>query len=245
MKILVFGHSDSDGSKLASREDAWPWLVQRDLAERGVEAEVVHKLLFAGPTAVQFVERSLEKESPDVVVVATSTFNVLIQLVSRRVREVLGDRAGDFAMRTEQLVARHPGPSGSRRAVVLAEARKVGRKLVGTRGDFSVDELVSCYEQCFRAIAQQEDVHGIAIGGAAYTSTVWRMNPGAEAQQEVLNAGFHEAAIRHHLDWFSHETLLGGPKSKLPYYHKDGVHTDERSHRLVANPVVELVIARL
>ena len=244
MKILVFGHSDSDGTHLPDPQDAWPWLLHRLLAEQEVDAEVVHKLLFAGPTAPLFVARQLGRESPDVAIVATSTFGVLAKLVSKRVRQRFGERAGRVAVSAERWVARHPGPAGSARANALVQARRVGRRVVGAAGDFSYAELIECYEECFRELAKHEQTHTIIIGGAAYTQAVWRLNPGSEALQAKSNVELKSAALEHRFDWISHEELLGGPANKLPFYQDDGVHTDEESNRLVAEALLPLVLAR-
>ena len=244
MKILVLGHSDSDGSHLPDASDAWPWLLQRLLADQRIAAEVVHKYLFAGPTAAEFVGRQLEKEQPEVVVVATSTFGVLVKSVSKRMRRRFGDRAGNLAGRAERLVARHPGPDGSLRAKALVQVRRVGRRVLGADGDFSYNELLQCYEDCFRAIAKHEETHAVIMGGAAYTKAVWRLNPGSERLQAASNIVLREAALAHRFDWFSHEELLGGLAGKARFYYDDGVHTHEESHRLVAEAVVPLVVAR-
>ena len=244
MKILVFGHSDSDGSHLPDAADAWPWLLKRLLAEREVEAEVVHRLLFAGPTAADFVDRQLDKEAPDMVAVATSTYGVLAKSVSKRMRRRFGDRAGDFAGKAERFVARHPGPAGSLRADVLVRARNAGRRVLGADGDFSYQELLQCYEDIFRAIAKQEQTHAVIIGGAAYTQAVWRLNPGSERLQAASNIVLKEMALGHRFDWLSHEELLGGPANKSPFYYDDGVHTHEESHRLVAAALLPLMLAK-
>lgn len=244
MKLAFFGHSDSAGTRLANPEDACPRVIERLLATHGIDCEVRHRLLFAGPTAAAFLEREVAAEEPDVVVIATSTYGALIKMVSKRMRQRFGERAGDLAARTERFVSRHPGPPGSKRATAFAEARRVGRRLIGTTGDFSEDALADCYADCFLAVARREDVHGIVVGGAAYTDAVWRLNPGAEQAQARMDTRFAASARDHRLDWISHQALLGGPAHKLPYYEPDGVHTDARSHRLLAEAIVAAVLAR-
>lgn len=53
----------------------------------GTGCEVVHRRLFAAPGAPDSVERLVEREGPDLVVVATSTYAVAVRLVSNRMRE--------------------------------------------------------------------------------------------------------------------------------------------------------------
>ena len=89
-----------------------------------------------------------------------------------------------------------------------------------------------------------EDVQSIVIGGAAYTDAVWRVNPGSERKQDECDAQFRAMALEHRFEWVSHQELLGGPQNKLPFYQPDGVHTDERSNRLVAEALLPLLLRR-
>ena len=103
------------------------------MPEAGVETEVVHRLLFAGPSAASFVERQLEKERPDFVVIALSTYGVVVQLVSNRLRERFGQPVASAAERFERFVSRHPARHGSNQERALTAIRRGGRRLIGTR----------------------------------------------------------------------------------------------------------------
>lgn len=243
VKILVFGHSDSDGSHLPDADDAWPWLLRRLLAEQGVEAEVVHKRLFASQTAVAFVERQLDVEQPEFVIIATSTFPCLVKMVSKRVRRRFGARAGAVAGKAERFVARHPGPPGSARARGMLRVRSIGRRLIGTAGDYTFDELVSSYQACFAAVARRERTQAIVIGGAAYTDAIWRLNPGSDVLEAACNEALRRSALTHHFDWVFHEELLGGRGGKASFYMADGCHTLQPAHTLLAAALAPLVLA--
>ena len=244
MKILVLGHSDSDGSRLANPRDGFPSLLQRMLAERGIQADAVHRYLYPGPTAAAFVAKQLERQHPDVVVLATTTHSVVVELVSNRVRERWGERAGRLAERAERAVARRADRLPPRATAVATRLRRAGRRLVGTRPALTEQGLIQSYEDCMMALAQAENVHTIIGGGIGYIGEIQRLNPGIDARQAKLQAKFRAAAEAHHFDWLSHEAVLGGPGTKDKYYQPDGIHTDERSHRLFAEALLPLVLAR-
>ena len=245
LKILVFGHSDSDGSHLTNIDEAWPWLLARRLEDNRVTTSVVHKRLFASRTAVAFVERQLEAESPDVVIVATSTFPCLVRMVSKRVRQRFGSQAGELAGRVERFVARHPGPPGSARARGALRARVLGRRLLGTSGEYTFDDLVKSYQACFAAVARREHIQAIVIGGAAYAEAIWRLNPGSDVLETECSAALQRSALAHHFDWVSHEELLGGRRGKQSYYKADGCHTLAAAHTRLADAVIPLVLREM
>ncbi|MGB4863906.1 MAG: hypothetical protein WBO97_15745, partial [Tepidiformaceae bacterium] len=120
----MLGHSDSDGSRLLNPRDGWPWQLQGLLADAGVDAAVVHRMLFAGSSAAGYVQAQVERERPDVVVLATSTYGVAVRLVSNRVSEVLGSRAGAAAGNVERFMAKHAGHPGSTQRRLTTEVRR-------------------------------------------------------------------------------------------------------------------------
>ena len=243
MKLLVFGHSDSDGRHLDDPANAWPWVSQRMLAEKGVNLEVVHRSLYAGPTAASFVEKQLETHQPDVVVVATTTHNVVVRLVSSKVRARWGDHPARVAERAERWAARQSARDGRRGAAVMA-LRKGARRVLGTLSPMTPNEMVATYAACFDQLARVEDLHTIVGGGIGYIGEIRRLNPGIDAAQASLQRRFRELAEGHRFDWLSHEAVLGGPALKDQYYFPDGMHTDERSQKLFAEALLPLVLTR-
>jgi lysophospholipase L1-like esterase len=243
MKILVFGHSNSDGSMLPDANDGWPWVLRGLLAEAGVQCEVTHKKLFAGPNAAAMLQRTVEKEQPDVVILATSTFGVVVRLMSNRIRERWGERAGRLAQRMEQ----HNWRQRRRRNVIVARAyrplRRTLRRIIGVSATHSVDKLATWYEDCFRTLAQFEDVQGIIITGVGYGPAVDRLNPGWQGPQDQVYARLKPAALSHRFAWVPHEELLGGPEAKLKYFQDDGVHTDAESHQVAAAALAPVILS--
>ena len=246
MKLLVLGHSDSDGSRLADPANGWTWLVQRNVEQQsGIQLETVHKQLFAGPTAVDFVKRQLDREQPDIVILGLSSYGVVVQLASNRVREKYGDRAAELVRRQEVRVAnlsRKLGPRGRR---LLLVPRKAARRLIGTGPAFSFEDLVKCYEDCFHALARREQTHVIIFGGLGYSRELQRLNPRLNELQDEMHRRLQALARELHFDWVRHEEILGGREAKLHYMQPDGVHSNEEGQRLAAEAVAPLVLAQL
>jgi len=245
MKLLVLGHSDSDGTRLPNRDDAWPYVVaDRFRGATGRDMEVVHKLLFAGPSAAAYVQKQLDAEHPDAVVLATSTYGVVVQLVSNRVNERFGPRAARLAARGERLAQRATyrlGPTGSK---PLVSARRLTRRVIGTSPALSFQGLIESYADCMSVLARAEDVETIILGGAGYTRQHQQMNPRLNELQDRAAEEFRRMAERHHFGFVLHEELLGGREHKEGYYQPDGVHTTEASNRLVADAILPLFLER-
>ncbi len=207
----------------------------------GVEASVMHRLLFAAPSAPQFVQRELERQSPDIVVIASSTHGVLLQLASIRVREVLGQRAGSAVAKLERFVSSRGGRPGTVRGDATTRLRRVARRTLRAKSELSAAELVRTYRLCFDVLARAENVHAIVLGGAGYSPAVENESPGWGGLQGEITGRLKLAALEHHFDWLVHEELLGGPEDKLAYFHPDGIHTDERSQQMVAEALLPLI----
>lgn len=246
MKLLVLGHSDSDGSHLRNREDGLTWVLQRRVREEtGVELDTIHKLLFAGPTAVDFTERQLDRENPDIVILGLSVYAVVVELASNRIRERFGDRAGNFVNRQEVRVgalAERLGPRGQR---ALRAPRRVARAMLGTGPAFSFEALLDCYIDLFHCLARREQVHTIIFGGLGFGPELQRLNPRLNERADVFHMRLKTLSDELHFDWTRHEDILGGRQAKLRYFQADGVHSNEGGQRLAAEALLPLVLARL
>ena len=243
MKVVVLGHSNSDGSMLANAADAWPNVLQGVLGEAGVPSELVHRKLFAGPKSAEMLQRIVEREQPDVVVLCTSTFGVVVKLLSNRIKERFGERAGRMASRMEHHNFKNRRRRHPLTIKVFRPIRRAVRKIVGVSPMYSIDTLVGWYEDCFRTLAQFEDVQGIVLTGVGYGPAVERLNPGWQEPQDEVYARLKPAALSHRFTWIPHEDLLGGPVAKLPHFQPDGVHTNEESHRIAAAAIAPVILS--
>ena len=245
MKVLVLGHSNSEGNMLPNPADGWPNLLRGLLREAGIrDAEVIHKRMYAGPSAPDMLRRQVEREQPDVVIVCTSTYGVVVRLISNQVRERWGERAGRMARKVEDYGARRrPRRKPSKTAVrAFLAARKVVRKAIGVLPTHSPEALAGYYEECFRTLAQFESVQGIVLTGVGYGHAVDKLNPGWEGPQNAVYSRLKPEALKHRFTWVPHEELLGGPVEKLPHFFSDGIHTDEESHRLAAAALLPIIL---
>ena len=246
MKVLIFGHSDSDGSQLRDASRGLPRILQQLLAAATeTEVEVRHRVFHAGPSGENFLQKELDSFAPDVALLATSTHPVLVEFVSNRVRERWGLRAGRLAHRAENAISQRTIAAGPATKPAYMALRKTARKVFGARPTMTAEQLIACYEQCMMRLARVEGLHTIIGGGIGYTAETRRKNPNMDALQNMLQDRFRELAALHRFDWLSQEAVLGGPGAKEKYYNSDGIHTDERSQRLFAEALLPLVLARV
>ena len=245
MKVLFFGHSDSDGSQLRERSQGLPTLLRQALAAAtSQDVEVVHRVFHAGPSSESYLQRQLDEHEPDVVVLATSTHPVLVEFVSNRIRERWGVRAGRLAVRAENAISQRSIKAGPVSRPLYSGVRRTARKVLGTRPTMTSDVLMACYEGCMARLARVEQMHTIVLGGVGYVGETRRKNPNMDALQEMFQQRFHAMADSYRFEWLSLEALLGGPGAKEQYYQPDGVHTDERAHRLFAGALTPLLLAK-
>ncbi len=239
--MLVLGHSDSDGTQLTDASDAWPNLVARELP--GLSIELSHRTLFPGRSATRFVEKELAATTPDIVVVAVSSFSAAFEFVSNRLRDLLGNRAASVAIRLEHL-AGDLSVSNQRLHQTTMAPRRVARRLLGARSTSTVEATLNSYRGVIQRLAREESVQTIVFGGKGYTRYHETMNPKMRAIHDLFEAEIGRMAEAHHFDWVFHEALLGGPDAKDQFFLPDGVHCNERSHRLVADAIIPLIARR-
>jgi len=239
--MLVLGHSDSDGSQLADAQDSWPQVVVRGLPELSIELS--HRTLFPGRSATRFIEKELAATTPDIVIVAVSSFSAAFEFVSNRLRDVVGGRAASVAIRLEHL-AGDLSVSHQRVHQATIAPRRVARRLLGARSTSTVEATLSSYQGVIQRLAREENAQTIVLGGKGYTRYHETMNPKMRAIRDLVEAEIGRMAEAHHFDWVFHEALLGGPDAKHQFFLPDGVHCNERSHRLVADAIIPLVGSR-
>ena len=241
LRMLVLGHSDSDGTRLADPADSWPQAVAREIP--GLSIELTHRILFPGRSAARFVENELAASTPDIAVVAVSSFSAAFEFVSNRLREVVGERAARAAIRLEHL-AGDLSVSNQRLHGATIAPRRAARRLLGTRPASTVESALQSYRDVFQRLARDESVHTIVLGGAGYALHHERMNPRMKSVTERFDAELRSAAEDHHFDWVSHAGVMGGRGAKERFIMSDGIHTDEAGQRLVADAVIPLIVRR-
>ena len=239
--MLVLGHSDSDGTRLADAADSWPQVVAREIP--GPSIELTHRILLPGRSATTFVEKELAASTPDIVVVAVSSFSAVFEFVSNRLRDLLGERAASVAVRLEHL-AGDLTVSNQRLHGATIAPRRAARRLLGTRPASTVEATLGSYRGVLLRLAREENVQTIVFGGKGYTRYHETMNPRMRAITDRFSVEVKQMAEDHRFDWLFHEALLGGPDARDRFFLPDGVHTNVRSHRLVADAMMPLITAR-
>jgi hypothetical protein len=245
VKVLVLGHSDCDGEALPDKETTWPCVLERSLRAKEIDATVIHKRLFAGPTAPGFLERQLQRENPDCVVLALSTYGVAVKLISNAVRERFGDRAATAVQKLEAVVSKTAQHAGGPGTVVLTGSRRAARRVLGAKPRLDLATLIQSYEECIRLLAQAENIHTIVFGGCGYGDQLRPLNPGMVDVQMTFDSAMEAATLEARCEWLSHAQLLGGAQGRLRYFLPDGVHTGVESQRMVAEAMEPLILKRI
>ncbi len=244
LRMLVLGHSDSDGSKLADAADSWPRLVVSGMPEAaGFSIELTHRILYPGRSATRFVQKELATTAPDIVIVGVSSFSAAFEFVSNRLREILGERPARVVLRLE---AHAGGWTSSRHRLHSASLapRRAARRLVGTRAASTVEATLQSYRDVFQRLAREENMQTIVLGGAGYSRHHQTMNRGMAAIIARFDMELGSAAEEHHFDWVSHTGVMGGHDAKERLYLADGVHTDETAQRLAAEAMLSVIAQR-
>ena len=244
LRMLVLGHSDSDGTRLADPADSWPQVVAREMpAVAGLSIELTHRILFPGGRALARVESALATSTPDIVAVAPFSYSASFEFVSVRLREALGERMARMILPAERVAARWSS-SAARVHAAAVVPRRVARRVIGTRPNLSVAAALQSYAEVFQRLAREEEIQVIVVSSAGFSLYHERMNPRMKAITARFAVEHRRAAEEHRFDWLAFDELLGGRGAKEPYFLTDGVHTDEAGQRLVADAVIPLIVRR-
>ncbi|MGI8926431.1 MAG: GDSL-type esterase/lipase family protein [Tepidiformaceae bacterium] len=239
MRVLVFGHSDAEGSRLTNPDQAWPWILQRELPERAGEAvEVVHCGLYpTTPNAIGYIDARLHEHQPDVVLLNLSSHQFALHVVAGRVRELFGARASDWVLRRQRFldarVAR-TGPLGSRS---LYGVRRLTRAIIGTAPMVPYEVVVEAYAAVVRRLAREEGLHIVVVGGTRFSAMHQRLNKGLVDQIDRFKESIRTVVEEHRLNWVDNETVFGAV-DRATLYLADGIHRSELGHRLLADALL-------
>lgn len=103
MKILVLGHSGSEGGQLADASKAWRYTLPERLKEKtGVDFELVHEKVFVHvPGSADRAEMLVAKREPDIVIIPLTTHAFTVQFVNTKIRNKFGPKAAAYWDRAE------------------------------------------------------------------------------------------------------------------------------------------------
>lgn len=236
MRILVLGHSGSEGGQLARPEAAWRRLLRDELRARtGLEVELVHEMVFVHVAgSADRAEKLVAKHEPDVVILPLTTHAFTVQFVNTKVRRRFGTKAGDWwdrATSTLDANTRHRG-TAMRKANTLA--RVAAYRVIGSAPTLTYAEGLECYLEILRRLARREEIDVALLGAAPHAGAPRRENRNEAAIVARFHGDVRAAAARHHyvfVDKIAAFTAAGYDSSFYP----DGIHNNERGHRAMAD----------
>lgn len=235
VKLLVLGTSDSEGSALVQREMAWPWLVGNRCG-----FEVVHKRYYAtAPRALEYLERTLEREHPDVVVLSVTLYAFSVRTVGNRVRRVAGQQAGDWVDARvrwfDRVSAGRDGSGGSKRALAKRWAHLAARRVIGTASERTAREVWQAYRQAVERLAREEELRVVVIGSTPFTKAIEDEHRKARSVQTAFNRRLAVLCRERRMGWVDPEQFR---HADVDSDYADALHLTPEGHAVVAEAVV-------
>lgn len=241
--MLVFGQSNATGEHLADRSAAWPKLLATELSERFGRPVVVEvRPIYVHNAAVErYLERELEKYSPDVVIMGTSAFAFAQRMVSNRIRRRWGERPANWYLKLERRV-----DDGTRHSNAGSKANRVARrvlvKVVGAEPTASYDAVAEGTKTVLRRLARQE---------GTTTAVLLQMNPILDGMKNpktsALLARFDSEvrALATQLRFPAIECrpVLEAVADQKALLFPDRLHYTAYGHRVIADEVLRAFVA--
>ena len=238
--LLVLGTSDSDGSQLARRELAWPWLVAQSLETAGSAWALTHTRYYAtAPGALGYLERQLGASAPDVVILSVTLYAYSMRTVANRIRHVAGKRAGDWAEARfrwfDARTGRGQAADATDRASRLnRSAHWFARRVLGTAPEASTREVWDAYRATVERLAREENARVIVIGSFPFTGAIERENAKARSFQLAFNARMRGLCRERRIGWVDPEFMRDSDVDAL---YSDALHFTAAAHQRVADAV--------
>lgn len=230
-RVLVLGHSGTASYGEVEARDTWPALIARASEASGALLDVRAVTLFpAGPRAVEFAARAVERSQPDIVILSVNAFPCAVPVTVQRVR-FLGRRAQRWYRAIERAVLAHAGARAS------GAARRLARRVVGAEPLASVEEVSRVYTAILRDLAAREQLTVVAICEASFATSIRRRFPAVLTRVAQLHAAVRPVAAKHHVLWLDADVLAAADRDAL-FYH-DGVHLSLEGNRQYAALLVE------
>ena len=240
-RVLVLGHSGTEGFGLDSRSSAWPERLERRLIEGGVAARVIGVPLFpVGSRAVDYVLGKVEQIDPEVVVLSLNAYPCAVPVVSARIRRRLGNRAHKAFVRMERRLSRAAGgEAGTVRDRTHSAVRRMAHAVVGSEPLASLGEVAEVYTTIMRQLARREGFQLIALSEAPFSRKVRREFHRSFSMAMELQRRLEPVIREHHF-----VTVVpagfddGGPDD---YWTSDGVHLSAAGNLAYADSLFEPV----
>lgn len=239
VKMLVFGTSDSDGSRLQSNALAWPWLAGSRLGSDGSPCAVTHKRYYAiAPGALDYLERQLWEADPDFVVLSVTLYAFSVKTVPNRVRRLAGQRAGNWAEARIRWFDK--ATVGNDSSILSAQswrkelnraAHWSARHAIGTASEASAQDVWRAYAATVERLAREEDRRIVVIGSTPFTAIIERENPRARSVQREFNRRLSVLCAKHRIGWVDPERMRVEEVDSL---YSDALHFEAAAHARLA-----------
>lgn len=244
-RVLVLGHSGTEGFGLEGRANAWPGLVEQQLRAMGTGCTVVAVPLFpVGSGAVSYAAGQIERHQPDIVILSVNAYPCAIAVVSARVRRRMGNRAHRLFTRFEKTVRKASNANaGPVRRRLHRSGRRIAHALIGREPLATVDEVAGAYSEILRDLARQEGIQVLALYEAPFSAATRRELPNAYGTALELQRRLAPVIAEHRFvpltpDGFEN----GGPAE---FWMPDGVHLSAAGNQSYAASVTRALKAAL
>lgn len=244
MRLLVLGHSETEGARLPSPIDGVCQILERELPPRmGEPVEVVFRRLFAnGPQAAAYVDRLLLELEPDYVLVHLASIGFAFEAIAIRFKSVLGTRGQRWCEALQRASERRAERLGGPALAGYMRLRRGLRKVVRPQPLYTPEATVEAYRAVFRRLAREEDAVITVIGGSHYHSRFQRIGPEFLARIVRVKAILRDAARDYRFAWVDHEALICAAGDPDAFYLPDGIHRTAPTHRLLADALMPVIV---
>ncbi|MEX2080865.1 MAG: GDSL-type esterase/lipase family protein [Dehalococcoidia bacterium] len=241
MKVLVLGNSDTEG--LAPGQPTWTRIAAQALGDAIGQPVDVQEVRFAvsTSTAAEFGARKVREAAPDLVIMPVGTFQFTVGFVWLRVRQLLGNRAGEWYRRLEVRLDSGTRGKGPIRDLLNRGGRKFARTVIGTRPICTSAELADYYTDALRALSQVEDIHVALVqypGRSRFTQA-----GKVKRERDVFLAAVKAVAEDRRFLWIDSAQAFVEAVGDAHTSSRDGYHMNELGHRVLGQHVAARVAA--
>lgn len=236
MKILVLGHSGSEGGQLADPTQAWRYTLPGRLKEKtGLDVELVHEKVYVHVAgSADRAEKLVAKHEPDIVIIPLTTHAFTVQFVNTKIRNKLGQKAAgywDRATTTLDARTRHRGTLFKR---VNTLSRIAAYKVIGSAPTVTYAEGLELYREILRRLARQEHIEVLLLGAAPHAGAPRRENKNEARIVDRFHRDIKSDCDRLHYVFVDKIEAFkaGGYDSK---FYPDGIHNNDIGHQAMAD----------
>ncbi|MFN0096258.1 MAG: hypothetical protein ACKVVT_15970 [Dehalococcoidia bacterium] len=229
--LFIPGHSDSGADYLDPGQQPWPEQIASWLSEAtGRPFELRTKRFFpAGPGAANYFLKVVDESQADAVVIPLSLFTCVVPVVSESVRARFGARAHRLFLRFEGGFQGRTTSSGTGRTA-NRWARRLARRVLGTRTFASPDEVFAIYSGILAGLAARESILVHVMGDAAFAPELQRREPALVPAIAAFKERIVPLVRQYRFTWSDLEDLVGPARGREQLWLDDGVHTTSLSH---------------